>query len=123
MSKEVSVISVTTVTTNRFFGLLELDAAGTVLYSRAEDDAVRKCPPVDLTGRNFYSDVAPFKNVSDFRLLLDSFVRSGDQASSSTFVCEYEDGDVPVKVLLARIRERSDGERTKAILVHIRNSS
>lgn len=123
MSKGVFVLSVTTVTTHRFFGLRELDADGKVLYSRAEADGDGNCLPVDLAGRNFYSEVAPFKNVTDFRRLLDRFVISRDQASSATFVCEYEDGDVPVKVLLARIRERSDGERTKSILVHIRKSS
>jgi hypothetical protein len=116
-------MGVTGFTAHRFFGLLELDAAGTVLYARAEGDGDGSCPPVDLAGRNFYTDCVPFKNVEDFRLLLDRFAGSSDQASSSTFVCEYEDGDVPVKVLLARIRESSDNERTKAILVHIRKSS
>lgn len=115
-------MGVTDVAAHRFFGLLELDAEGTVLYARAECDGDESCPPVDLTGHNFYTDGAPFKNVEDFRLLLDRFAGSSDQASSSTFVCEYEDGDVPVKVLLAHIRKRSDINRTKAILVHIRKT-
>lgn len=116
-------MGVTDFAAHRFFGLLELDAAGTVLYARAEGAGDGSCPPVDLAGRNFYIDGASFKNVEDFRRLLDRFAGSSDQASSSTFVCEYEDGDVPVKVLLAHIRERSDVNRTKAILVHIRRTS
>lgn len=47
----------------RFFGLLELDALGLVLYSRLEKDGRADTSAVDITGRNFFSEVAPFKNV------------------------------------------------------------
>lgn len=111
------------VTAGKFFGLLKLDADGTVLYARAEGDDEGNRQPDDLVGRNFYSDAARFKNVEDFRKLLDRFVKSHDQAGGFSFVCEYEDGDVPVRVLLAQVRERTDDSRTKAVLVHIRQAS
>lgn len=117
-----SVMSVTTHTTHKFFGLLALDAGGTVLYSREEGDGDGDRPPDYLAGQNFYSGAAPFKNVEDFRRLLDRFAGGSEQASRFTFVCEYEDGDVPVRVLLAHIREPSDARRTKAILVHIKKA-
>jgi hypothetical protein len=113
-------MSVTTHAAHKFFGLLELDAGGTVLYSRAEGDGDVDRPPDYLAGQNFYTGAAPFKNVEDFRRLLDRFAGGDEQASSLGFVCEYEDGDVPVRVLLARIRERSGARRMKALLVHIK---
>ena len=107
---------------HKFYGLLELDTNDTVLYSRAEGDDGVERPPDDLVGRNFYASVTQFRNVEDFRELLARFVRSRDRAGGFSFVCEYADGDVPVKVLLANIRELTDNRHTSAILLHIRKA-
>lgn len=107
--------------TQKFYGLLELDHAGTVLYSRIEgEDAAADDAAPDVTGLNFYADVAPFRNVGDFRQQLDSFSRGAQPASTIYFTCDYADGPTSVKVLLARIRENSRRDTTKSILVHIR---
>ncbi len=101
------------------FGLVELDAAGMVLYSRLENGNGRS----DLTGYNFFSEVAPFKNVEEFRRRLDEFREGSQQADAMDFNCHYEDGPVRVRVLLARIRDRSERAATKSILLHIRKAS
>jgi hypothetical protein len=106
----------------KFFGLVELGADGTVLYSRIESDNNRLFPTTSITGRNFYSEVVPFRNVEEFHNCLNSFIRSPQQANSFLFTCQYEDGPVQVKVLLARVRERSEHDVTKSILVHIRKA-
>jgi hypothetical protein len=105
----------------KFFGLVELGTDGTVLYSRIESDD-RLFPATNITGRNFYSEVAPFHNVEEFHECLVSFLRSPQQANSFLFDCQYEDGPVQVKVLLARVRERSEENVTKSMLVHIRKA-
>ena len=105
----------------KLYGLLELDSDGTVLYSRVEMDGSGAGKPApDLTGLNFFTEVAPFKNVGEFQRQLDLFGRGQQPASSLDFVCQYDDGPLAVRVLLARIRERSDQHTTKSILVHIR---
>jgi hypothetical protein len=101
------------------FGLLELDAAGTVLYSGIETEGDRDASPSDMTGHNFYSEVAPFLNVEEFHQRLDIFARSSEQAYCFLFNCDYEDGAVPVRVLLARAGKRTNGDHTKSLLVHI----
>lgn len=107
----------------KLFGLVELDAAGTVLYTRIEPDGTPQPGAApDYTGRNFYAEVAPFRNVVEFRQLLESFGRGSQPAFSTDFTCDYEDGPVPVRVLLARIRERSEADATKSVLVHIRRA-
>jgi len=107
----------------KFYGLLELDPSGTVLYSRVEPDGdSRAAAGLDLTGRNFYTEVAPFRNVGEFRHQLEVFSRGEQPASSLDFTCEYEDGPLTVRVLLARIRERSEHDAMKSILVHIRKA-
>ena len=107
--------------TTKLFGLFELDAAGTVLYTRLEPDghAPSGTAP-DYRGRNFYTEVAPFRNTAEFRGQLDGFSRGSQPAHSMDFTCDYEDGPLLVRVLLARIREHSQADMTKSILVHIR---
>lgn len=110
-------------TARKLFGLVELDTAGTVLYARIEpDDAKRPAPAPDYRGLNFYTEVAPFRNVGEFKERLDYFSRGSQPAYSTDFTCDYEDGPLLVKLLLARIRERSETDVTKSILVHIRRA-
>ena len=107
----------------KLFGLVELDSAGKVLYTRFEGDrATPTSAAPDYTGLDFYTEVAPFRNVGEFRNQLDRFSRGSQPAHCMDFTCDYEDGPVYVKVLLARIRERSQGDATKSILVHIRRA-
>jgi hypothetical protein len=106
----------------KLYGLIELDEAGTVLYARFEGDGAAAFAARDVTGRNFYTEVAPFTNVGEFRRLLESFSKGSQPAHSTDFTCEYADGPLPVRVLLARIRERSERDATKSVLVHIRGA-
>jgi two-component system cell cycle response regulator DivK len=111
------------VDTPTLFGLIELDAEGTVLYSHVEPDAAAAGGAApDFTGRNFFTEVAPFSNVGEFRQRLDDFSRGTLPACSMDFTCEYEGGPLAVRVLLARIRERAQLEVTKSVLVHIKRA-
>lgn len=109
MSKVVS-------THPELLGLVEIDRAGTVLYARPEGAVAGP----DINGRNFYSEVAPFKNVEDFHRLIDAFEGGCSPTNSFNFTCDFDDGSVPVRVLVARTASQSNGERTKSILIHIR---
>lgn len=100
--------------------MLELDAAGTVLYFRTEQNAESADAPPDITGRNFYYDVAPFLNVEEFHEYLDDFNTSDEHANSFKFNCKYDNEIVPVRVLLARLCERTGQQMRKSTLVHIR---
>ncbi len=106
--------------TRKLYGLIEIDPAGTVLYTRFEGDAAASFAALNMTGRNFYTEVAPFENVGEFRQQLDHFRKGSLSAHSIDFTCHYADGPMPVRILLARIRERSEQDVTKSILVHIR---
>jgi CheY-like chemotaxis protein len=120
---EPASLSPEAVAKRKLFGLFELDAAGTVLYVRVEPDgATQSGPAPDYTGRNFYTEVAPFRNVAEFGKRLDDFRRGPQPAHTIDFTCDYEDGPLPVRVLLARIRERSQADVTRSVLVHIRRA-
>lgn len=102
------------------FGLFELDPAGNVLYSRPEPDEGGHGIAPDVAGRNFFDHVARFENGEELRRRIAAFANGDGQADSFHFTRPCDGGPRSVKVLLARIRERSDGQRTKSILVHIR---
>ena len=97
-------------------GLFELDADGKILYYRMDSPGTS----ADMTGHNFYEEVAPFENVDEFRQCVTDFTRGAKAADSFDFDCHYDGSDHPVRVLLARICERLDRNKTKSVLVHIR---
>lgn len=107
-------------TRQELFGLFEIDRAGTVLYARAEPDGNEGGKPPDVAGRNFFAEVAAFENAEELRQRIDGFARGGGHADNFHFDCQFGGDSLAVKVLLARIRERSNGNQTKSVLVHIR---
>jgi hypothetical protein len=107
------------------FGLFELDPAGTILYSRIEPtggDTANGLSATDVTGRNFFDEVVSFENVEEFRRRVADFTRSGGHANNFNFNCQFDSEFEAVRVLLARIRERAEGNHTKSILMHIRKA-
>lgn len=109
-------------TAKEMYGLVELDHAGTVLYTHFEGDGAATFSARDFTGLNFYTQVAPFQNAVELRQQLDDFSKGTQPAHTMDFTCDYVDGPVPVRILLARIRERSQDDVTKSILVHFRRA-
>ena len=104
----------------KLFGLLELDLQGTVIFSKLEGDE-KLATPAEVVGRNFFSEVASFLNVGEFRQHFETFDNDRHSGSSSfMFNCAYEDGAVPVKVLLARLAE--DTKYPGSVLVYIKKA-
>lgn len=109
-------MGVSLLTAQELLGLFELDALGKVLYYRM--DSAGTSP--DMTGHNFYDEVAPFDNVEEFRRCVTDFTRGKKAADSFDFDCHYGGSDHPIRVLIARICERVNRNSTKSVLVHIR---
>ena len=108
-------MSVALLTAQELLGLYELDALGKVLYYRTDEAGTS----ADMTGHNFYDEVAPFNNVEEFRQFVTDFTQGAKAADSFDFDCHYDGSDHPVRVLLARICEVNRNS-TKSVLVHIR---
>ena len=115
-------MSASLINQQKLFGLFELDTAGTVLYSRIEPEGSSSRTGPNIAGTNFFEQVAPFCNAEELRQRIREFTRSQSPADNFNFVCQYDNGPQPVRVLLARIRERSSGEQAKSMLVHIRKA-
>ena len=104
----------------KLFGLLELDPRGTVIFSKLEGEE-KLATAANLVGRNFFSEVATFLNVAEFRQHFETFDNNPHSGSSSfMFNCNYRDGAVPVKLFLARLRE--DRKHPASVLVYIKKA-
>jgi hypothetical protein len=104
----------------KLLGLFELDTAGKVIYARVESNEGAGQMMPSVSGRNFFEEVAPFDNVEELRRHINQFVQGTSPADHFNFNCRYGDGALPVRVLLARLRERTNDAHTQSILVHIR---
>src|SRR5881394_789980 len=107
------IMNISTAIEAELFGLFELDASGTVLYHRVDPVPDPPTEPLNLAGRNFFDEVAPFENTEEFRRCVTRFNSSDKFADSFTFDCRFDGNGQPVRVLLARIREAGDGGNTK----------
>ena len=114
-------MSATTHQRQKLFGMFELDSSNRVVYSRFEGEAkgeLLKAP--DVNGASLFEAGAAFSNAEEFRRRINIFRSNGAQADSFDFTFEYEDGHVPVRVLLARVSESSDRGNTRSVLIHVR---
>lgn len=109
-------MTVSLLTAQQLLGLFELDAVGKVLYYRTDSGSTSP----DMTGHNFYDEVAPFDNVEEFRRCVTDFTQGAKAADSFDFDCRYNGSAHRVRVLMARICERVNRNSTKSVLVHIR---
>ncbi|HEX8707198.1 MAG TPA: PAS domain-containing protein [Pyrinomonadaceae bacterium] len=101
------------------FGLLELDAAGTVTrYSPAQQRQTTLAAR-DILGRNFFTEVMPARQVSDLQSRFRLFMAQGETLDRSSFIYASEHGPVKVQVLLARVTEKSDAGSEHFALVRI----
>lgn len=114
----------TTGAIQKLFGLFELDANGTIIYSRdfsPLEISAAATTATTLVGRNFFDEVASFKNVEEFRRHFKYFMRGSNARENFIFDCDFDEAVVPVKVKMAQISEReSDSNRTKLVIVDIR---
>ena len=116
-------MSTSLIPTQRPLGLFELDAEGTILFSRLEPDGrPGDGRGAELAGRNFYEEVAAFDNADELRRMIKGFLRGGGPADSFDFTSRSGGEAVPLRVLLARVRERSDAGSTAAVILHLRGA-
>lgn len=101
------------------FGLLELDAAGTVVrYSPAFEQS----PEVrsdDVLGRNFFTEVMPATEVRDQQARFRLFMTQGQTRDQFSTTFPSEQGRIKVQILLARMTEKSEHGSERLALVRV----
>ncbi len=109
-----------TLTAQDLFGLFELNASGTVLYSRLRrsNELINSNP--EWVGRNYFDEIASFENIEELRQMYKRFITNRQVADNFIFNCRFSETVVPVKVLMARTYEVNYGERANIVIMDIR---
>ena len=100
--------------------LFELDAEGTVHYSKLRRNRELFETEPDAVGHNFFDEVAGFENVDEFRRHFSYFVKGSNSIENFNFEFRFEEKAVPMRVMLVRVCEDGYDENTRLIIVDIR---
>ncbi|WP_404399495.1 photoactive yellow protein [Idiomarina seosinensis] len=83
---------------NVAFGAIQLDSNGKILqYNSAEGDITGR-DPSEVVGKNFFTDVAPCTNSSEFKGKFDEGVKSGELNTMFEYTFDYQMKPTKVKV-------------------------
>lgn len=80
------------------FGAIQLDADGTILRYNAAEGSITGRDPAEVTGRNFFTEVAPCTNRPEFKGKFDDGVASGSLNTLFEYVFDYQMKPTKVKV-------------------------
>lgn len=88
------------------FGLMELDAAGTVVrYSPAFENRPADHPTREVVGHNFFEEVAPVGEVLGLKGRFLAFMAFGDSVQRFNVRFPYEDFVIEGQIMLARLAD------------------
>jgi photoactive yellow protein len=85
------------------FGLISVDAAGTIEQYNAYESRLSRLSKERVIGRNFFTDVAPCTAVQEFKGRFERFVQeTGDGAESFDFYFKFSFGPQHVNITFLR---------------------
>ncbi len=99
------------------FGVIELDAAGTVLHYNAAEAALSGQESSRVTGTNFFLDVAPCTAVKEFQGRFRSFMELESASESFDFTFSFPTHTAQVRIVFVR-----SGRGTAFVLVRSKTS-
>ncbi|HSK73672.1 MAG TPA: PAS domain-containing protein [Pyrinomonadaceae bacterium] len=112
--------SILCLTPRSLFGVFELDTDGTVLYcGKVENSHLTELQP-DLIGRNLFEELADFKDCDKLQKRFRRFVRDSRPTDNFNFSFDLGEKAVEAKIMMVRVRVRSDENNGDLIVVDIR---
>lgn len=107
-------------TPHSLFGVFELDTDGTVLYcGKVENSHLTELQP-DLVGRNLFEELADFGESSNLQKRFKRFVNASRPTDNFNFSFDLGEKAVEAKIMMVRVRVRSDENNGDLIVVDIR---
>jgi photoactive yellow protein len=82
------------------FGAIKLDSAGTILFYNKAEGALAGRDPLDVCGRNFFTEVAPCTNVLDFAGLYRKGVEQGELIEKFNYRFDFKMEPILVSITL-----------------------
>jgi photoactive yellow protein len=98
------------------FGVIVFDANGTILEYNAYERSLADLGNRNVTGRNFFADVAPCTAIRDFQGRFSDFLNS-DQASIKPFEFVFAFPRGPERVNVVFVRLANDRDRATICVI------
>lgn len=92
-------------------GFYELDAQGTVLYSRPKHGGKFDQPNWSAVGLNFFTDIFHCRNANDLRRRFTNFVSEKHSTETFVFGGQTSEKVIPLRVMFVCISERNENKR------------
>ncbi len=104
------------------FGLYELALDGTVLFYKANAGNDSPTMSAGLVGRNFFTEIANFENVAEFRRRFENFIEGRQSVDNFTVKDSRCESQKHLRVMLVRLGEAGCDGRKKFVLADIRQA-
>jgi hypothetical protein len=105
-------------------GLFELDQSGTVLYRRpVKPEACLDFTDPQVTGKDFFNDVAAIENADDLKRHFKRFVSSDRSVDNFIFDCLCSNETVKTRVSMTRASESDPDHSAGIIILEIKKAS
>jgi photoactive yellow protein len=101
------------------YGLLELDAKGTVLRYAPAFEQNPQVKADDVMGHNFFNEVMPGSEIKECQSRFQRFMEEGLTLDKFNTTLATEKGPVKVQIMLAQILEKTEGAVERLALVRI----
>jgi photoactive yellow protein len=87
------------------FGVIQLNKRGEIVsFNSAEQRLSRRTE--DVTGKNFFSEIAPCADVKEFRGRFDAFLNGNNLSELFNFTYHFRDYTVEVQITFLRVNEQ-----------------
>ncbi len=104
------------------FGLYELALDGTVLFYKASAGNESPTMSKSLVGRNFFTEIANFENVEEFRRRFENFVEGRQTVDNFTVKGSRSKNQELLRVMFVRLGKASHDGQKKFVLADIRQA-
>lgn len=101
------------------FGLLKLDASGTVIHYSPAAEQNSEVPADNIVGRNFFNDIMPCPQVRQFKSRFLAFMAYGDLVQRFTISFPFEQSGIKAQIVLARITQQAQLGSERLALVRL----
>ena len=88
------------------FGVIQINKSGQIVSFNSVEQRLARRSGEDVTGKNFFSEIAPCADVKEFRGRFDEFLNGNNLSELFHFTYHFRDCTVDVQITFLRVNEQ-----------------
>ncbi|HUQ31881.1 MAG TPA: PAS domain-containing protein [Pyrinomonadaceae bacterium] len=101
------------------FGMLELDATGTIVHYSPATEERRAELAGKVVGRNFFEDFFSAAQVQNFKSRFHAFMADGASVDRFTLIFPYREESIKIQVVMAHLSEKTERGHERFALIRL----